>query len=211
MKWIAACILTFSLAPTGWAQRVELGGLGGYGIQAGLTAKTADAEAKTGFHSGGAWGIVGTDNMYPRISGELRYLYRWGDLRVESGGEKASFSGRSHIVHYDFLFHTQPREARVRPFVAVGAGIKVFQGTGVERAYQPLSQFVLLTKKTQTVGLFSVGGGVKWAYRDHLTIRVEIHDYISPAPDEVLVPAPGASVSGWLHDVLPLVGLSYRF
>ncbi len=211
MKRFARCGPAPSLARGGWAQRLELGGLGGYGIQAGLTAKTASAEAETGFRSGGAWGIVGTDNMYSHISGELRYLYRWSDLRVESGGQKASFAGRSHIINYDFQFHTQPREARVRPFVAVGAGIKFFQGTGVERAFQPLSQFVLLTKKDQTVALISVGGGVKWAYGNRLSLRFEVRNYITPLPTEVLVPAPGASVSGWLHDILPLVGLSYRF
>ena len=140
-----------------------------------------------------------------------------GDGCCGPGRGKHGFStlhlglGRSHIIHYDFLFHTKPREAKMRPFIAVGAGIKVFQGIGVERAFQPLSQFVLLTKEDQTLGLISVGGGVKWAYGNHLSVRVEVRDYITPAPKEVLVPSPGASISGWLHDILPLAGLSYRF
>ena len=56
--------------------------------------------------------------------------HRWSDLRVQSGGEEATFSGQSNIVHFDLLFHSQPRGSKVRPFFAVGGGLKTFQGTG---------------------------------------------------------------------------------
>lgn len=212
MRLIVISFLVLSLAPAaGWTQQYELGGLGGFGVPKGLTAEAGGASADTGFQSGGAWGVVGTDNMYSRISGEFRYLFRWSKLRVASGGQEATFGGRSHIVHYDFLFHTKLRENKTRPFIAVGAGIKVFAGTGVERAFQPLSQFVLLTKKREMQPLISVGGGVKWHFRNHLSVRVEVRDYVTPPPKEVLVPAPGARITGWLHDIVPLVGLSYTF
>ena len=81
----------------------------------------------------------------------------------------------------------------------------------MERAFQPLSQFVLLTKKTEILPLFAVGGGVKVALRDHLNIRFEVRDYLTPSPEKVLVPAPGASIKGLLHDIVPLVGISYTF
>lgn len=203
--------LLLGLAPNCLAQQWELGGIGGLGIQKGLTAKAGTGAAETGFESGGAWGAFAGQNLYDRLGGEIRYLFRWSDLRVASGGQKATFAGNSHIVHYDLLYHTAAREKTVRPFVAVGGGIKVFQGTGIERAFQPLRQFVLLTKKREVLPTLAVGAGVKWKVRGYLSFRVEVRDFVTPPPQKVLVPAPGARITGWLHDIVPLVGLGFTF
>lgn len=194
------------------AQQYELGAVGGYGTAFGLSAKSAaGASADTGIRSGIALGVFFSDNLYGRIGGEFRYLYRTSALRVESGGERASFSGRSHLFHYDFVYHTEPPGERVRPFVAAGIGARLYQGTGLERAFQPLSQFVLLTKTSQAKVLLTVGGGVKWTRSNGMSLRLEVRDYFTPAPREVLFPPPGASVRGWLHDIVPQVGIAYTF
>ena len=99
----------------------------------------------------------------------------------------------------------------MRPFVAGGGGIKFFRGTGKERAYQPLSNLALLTKTQEVKGLISVGGGVKAVVSDHVLLRVEFRDYITPFPKEVITPSPGAKISGWLHDLVPMVGITFRF
>lgn len=213
MRLIVITLLALLIyaAPECSAQRYELGGIGGFGIQKGLTAKTSNAGADTGFKTDAAFGVVLGGDMYDRLSGEIRYLYRLGDSRVASGGQETTFTSRAHIVHYDFVYHFSSRESKIRPFVAVGSGVKIFQGTGTEQAFQPLSQFILLTKKTETQPLISLGGGVKWNIKSHLRVRIELRDYLTPPPKKVLTPAPGASISGWLHDILPMAGLSYTF
>ncbi len=194
------------------AQQYEFGALGGFGAASGLSAKSASgASADTGISSGIALGVFFGDNLYGRIGGELRYLYRASALQVESGGEKATLSGRSHIFHYDIVVHTKPPGEGVRPFVAVGIGVRHYQGTGVERAFQPLSEFVLLTQTSETRPLLSIGGGVKWTRENGMSLRFEVRDYVTPAPKEVLFPAPGGTVNGWLHDIIPQVGIAYTF
>ena len=96
-------------------------------------------------------------------------------------------------------------------FAAAGIGARLYQGTGVERAFQPLSQFVLLTKTSDAKVLFTVGGGVKWFRSNGMSVRFEVRDYFTPAPTGVLFPPPGAKVGGWLHDIVPQVGIAYTF
>jgi hypothetical protein len=40
-------------------------------------------------------------------------------------------------------------------------------------------------------------------------LRVEVHDFATPFPKKVITPNLGAKVSGWIHDIVPMVGLSY--
>jgi hypothetical protein len=130
---------------------------------------------------------------------------------VKSGGQEGTFEGRSHAVHYDFLFHAARKGSRFRPFVAGGAGIKVYQGTGRESAFQPLSRYVLLTKTDQVEALISFGGGVKYLFTKHAQIRFDFRDYATPTPDRVFMPAARGKVHGWLHDFVPLGGVSFVF
>jgi hypothetical protein len=36
-----------------------------------------------------------------------------------------------------------------------------------------------------------------------------VHDYLTPFPKEVITPNPPSKVSGWIHDIVPMFGLSY--
>ena len=214
MRKLTVLMIPVLLAFATWcpAQQYELGALGGYGTSFGLSAKSAGgASADTGIRGGIALGVFFSDSLYGRIGGEFQYLYRAGRLRVQSGGESASFSGRSHLFHYDFVFHTKPPGERIRPFVAAGIGGRVYQGTGVERAFQPLSQFVVLTKAYDGKVLLTIGGGVKYLRSNGMSLRFEVRDYFTPAPTGVLFPPPGASIRGWLHDIVPQVGIAYTF
>jgi hypothetical protein len=91
-----------------------------------------------------------------------------------------------------------------------GGGASVY-GTGGEHAYQPASGFALLTRTQELKPLVSAGGGVKVALGDSLQLRLEIRDYITPFPKEVVAPAPGARIKGWLHDFVPTAGISVKF
>ena len=189
----------------------EVGGAGGFGIYryASVTGPAGTASVGVGTQAGG--GVVIGETLYRWIGGEVRYTYRDGDLNVKSGGQEGSLPGHSHAIHYDFLVHATKREARIRPFAAVGGGIKVYEGAGTESATQPLSRFALLTKTDQWEPLISFGGGVKFMASKNVQLRVDFRDYLTPTPERLLTPAPGVTLKGWLHDFVPLFGISYVF
>ena len=213
MKLISAfAIAALSiLAPSGFAQKWEVGGVAGGGFYNNLTVSNGIGSALTGFQSGPAFGAVLGQKLYPRISGELRYTYHRDDLTVTGAGNKATFKGFSHAAHYDILFHLHPARARVRPFVAVGAGVKMYGGSGTESAYQPRGNFALLTKTQQWKPMLSAGAGTKFAVSPRVSLRVEFRDYITQFPMKVIAPAPGAKLHGLVHDFVPMFGLTYTF
>ena len=55
----------------------------------------------------------------------------------------------------------------------------------------------------------SVGGGVKFQLSPHVQLRLDVHDYMTPFPKNVITPNSGAKVGGWLMDFVPMVGISY--
>ena len=193
------------------AEQWEVGLAGGVGKYHNARVTTAAGTADVGFATQYAAGLTIGENLYRRIGGEFRYTYRDGDLLVRSGGQEASFDGRAHAIHYDFLIRASDRESRIRPFVAGGAGIKVYQGVGNERAAQPLSRFAMLTKTDQVEALISFGGGVKCRLSKHAQVRGDFRDYVTPTPDRLFVPAARGKVQGWLHDFVGLLGVSYVF
>jgi hypothetical protein len=198
------------VAPPVTAQKWEFGGAAGGGF---YTSHDVTSPAGTGSVkiapgiAASAW--VG-NNSSRLWGGELRYDYQMGDLQVSSQSTKASFGAQSHGIHYDFILHPAGNEARVIPFVALGGGVKVYQGTGSEVASQPLNQLALLTKTTDTRAMASVGAGVK-INAHKLGFRVEIHDFITPFPNQVIAPAQNAKMGGWLHDLVVSFGLSLLF
>jgi len=198
-------------APLCSAHEWQLGVAGGYGFPMDVTVTNRSGEAKTGFKPGFAVGAVGSHELYRSVSGEFRYTYRDSDLKVSSGGTEATFRGVAHAIHYDVLVHTRPKGAALRPFFAGGMGIKVYRGTDRESAYQPLNTFVLLTKTQQVVPLVSAGAGLKYAISPHTSLRIEFRDYITPFPKDVIAPAPGAKIGGWVHDLVPMLGISFSF
>jgi opacity protein-like surface antigen len=211
-KLIYICVsVACSVASSSAQEQWELGVAGGYGAYSSVTATNPAGEASVGFKPGIAFGVVAGNESRNYLSGEVRYTYRLNDLKVSGAGTEVRFDGESHVLNYDFLFHFADRTARVRPFAAAGAGVKIYRGTGIERAFQPLSRFAVLTKGSQIAPVVSVGAGLKVQLTDLLTLRIEGRDFASTFPDEVIAPVPGTRVSGWLHDFVPLVGLSFRF
>ena len=152
-----------------------------------------------------------THNTPGRWGGEVRYQFQKTDLRTSAGGKTATFGGRSQLVHYDVLLYSNSREDSVRPFVAFGGGLKGYQGTGTERAFQPLSNVAILSQVQQWQPMLSFGAGVKWRVGNRLMMRAEVRDFVTPFPKDVIVPSPGNRIGGWLHDITPLIGLSYLF
>ncbi|MBK5291528.1 MAG: hypothetical protein JJE04_07640 [Acidobacteriia bacterium] len=210
---IKGIIIAFGLAAgMAWGQTEwEVGALGGFSYARGVSVKGPAGSATAGFANGGVLGVFGGNDMYEHWSGEVRYLYRFSNLRLSSGGTTVSFGGHTHIIHADFLGHFAPRRARVRPFIAFGAGVKGVQGTGIESAGQPLGRLAALTHTSELLGFADVGAGVKVSLTRSVRFRVEVRDYISPKPTKVIAAAPGATLSGVLNDIVGTAGISFTF
>jgi hypothetical protein len=199
------------LAPACFAQKWEVGGVTGGGFSSGLNVSNAIDTATTGLANGLAFGAVLGQNLYPRISGELRYTYSLGDLQLSGSGQSASFKGTTQSMHYDILVHSRATHSRVQPFAAAGGGMRIFSGVGTETPYQPLSSLALLTKTQQWMPLVTFGGGIKCAIAPRVLLRLEVQDYLTRFPTNVIAPAPGAHLSGWLHDFVPMAGITFVF
>ncbi len=203
--------LPLAILPAAVAQSWEFGGAvgGGFYTSQDVTAPGASASAKIATNlAASAWL---TNNGRGHWGGEVRYDYQLGDLSLSSGSTNASFAAQSYAMHYDVLWYATPNGSKVRPFVAAGGGIKVYRGTGNEVVYQPLSGLALLTKGQDLTPLVSVGAGIKAQVSSHIQFRVEVHDYLTTFPKNIITPNQGAKVGGWMQDFVPMVGISYLF
>ena len=209
---VVGIVMILCAAARGNSEDFAIGAIGGYGFTRGLPAETtAGATARAGVRNSTAAGFFLRDEMYANISGEFRYLYRWGAHKVSNDTATASLGAHSHIFHYDLLFHTKPVETKYRPFFAIGAGGRVYQGTGAPPRTQPLSNIVLLRKANETKPLISLGGGVRWTLRGNTVLQLDVRDYFTQAPRKLFAPSATSTVSGWLHDFVPQISVAVKF
>lgn len=207
---LIACLgICAAFAPTAKAQKWEVGGGvgGGFYTSDDITAPGGSASAKIATNLAASGWLA--NNGAGKWGGELRADFQLGALELNGGGTQASFAARSYAFHYDVLWHATPNGSRIRPFVSACAGIKVYQGTGAQVVYQPLSNFALLTQAQDLTPLVSAGGGVKIQLSPRIQLRAEVHDYLTPFPKQVITPAQGAKAGGWMQDFVPMVGISY--
>src|SRR5258708_33128705 len=134
MRSISKCAACMALLlgaglPACWAQKWELGVLGGGGVYNSASATSPAGSADVGFKSSAAVGAYLGSDMYKFLGGELRYEYLPGDLKVSGGGAESTFSGEAHAIHYDFVMHFAPTGSKIRPFVAAGGGVEGYRGT----------------------------------------------------------------------------------
>ncbi|MBI2679444.1 MAG: outer membrane beta-barrel protein [Candidatus Solibacter usitatus] len=204
----AALSLAASVCP---AQKWEAGGVTGGGFSSNFTVSNPTGSASTGFSPGVAVGGIIGQNLYRQIGGEIRYTFQFSNLQLSGGDDRVSFRGQTHTVQYNVLWHARSVRSRLRPFVGVGGGMRAFRGTGEESAYQPLSGFALLTKTQEWKLMAAAGGGIKYRLTPRLSLRAELWDYATPFPSRVIAASPGAQVGGWLHDIVPMVGLTFVY
>src|SRR5262249_11283732 len=143
--------------------------------------------------------------------GEIHYGFMQSNLRLASGSQVATFSGQSHVLHYDVILRTNRKDSKTQFFAIMGGGMKVFRGTGTEAAYQPLSQFAYFTKTQVVKPMASLCGGMKVMVKPHMYLRAEVRDYITTFPKDLIAPAPGSSFGGLLHNIVPSIGISYEY
>jgi hypothetical protein len=209
MKVFGRIILaSAALATASFAQQWEFGGVAGGGFLSTTNVSNTLGSATAGFQSGAAFGAFIGFNSYRHLGGEIHYNYLQGDLKLSSGGSTASFGGQSHVIHYDVILHTNNNN-KAQLFLAIGGGMKLFRGTGVEAAYQPLSQFGYFTKEQVVKPMADAGVGVKIALSRRAYLRMEFRDYITAFPKEVITPPAGTKYGTLLHDFVPMVGLGF--
>ena len=202
----AAAIL--AALPT-FGQKFEFGVAGGGSFYNSREITNSRGNANAGFDNGWAASVNIGNNMYSHVGGELRYTYLNNQAKLDAGSATAKFDAASHALHYDLLFHATDVNSNVRPYVAVGGGVKWFTGTGTETAVQPLSNIALLTKTTEVKGLLSVGGGVKFRLTNRILLRLDVHDYLTPFPTKVITPSPGSSSPGGLfNNIVATAGIT---
>ncbi len=190
--------------------KFDVGVLGLFGTYRAADVKSGPTTGSVGFTPGAGAGAFFGQDMHEHIGGEIRYLFSRNNQKLSSGGTSTEFASRSHTVNYDLLIYPSGRNAPVRPYLAAGGGLKVYQGTGVEQAFQPLSNLALLTRTRELLPTADFGGGAKVRLSGGATLRVEFRDYLTEVP-KIFEPAPGAKISGLLHHWLGAVGVSWRF
>lgn len=211
MRLLSCLILLLAPFVSLFGQKWEVGGSAGYGLYRNVNATADSLTGKAGFDSGLAAGAVLGNEIGRWVSGEARYTYRSGDMRVSSGSTKAVAGAASHAINYDLLVYGTNKEAAVRPFLAAGAGVKLYRGTGAEPPYQPLSSLVVLTHTNEAQPLISFGGGFKVPISRETLVRVDFRDYVTPVPTSLLAAPPNARIGGWLHDFVLMFGISRTF
>ncbi len=189
----------------------ELGGAIGYGVYRDVRVNSGFGDATVGIRNRFVAGAVLCEDLYEHVSGEIRYLYQDGDPFLSTGSRRANIQGQSHAFHYDLLLHPRPREARFRPFLAAGVGAKYYRTTGPEPNPQPAPQIADLVKTNQWRWLVTVGAGVKYRVSDHIILRGDFRDYITPFPTALFVPTTGGTDRGLFQQFTPTFGLSYSF
>jgi hypothetical protein len=195
------------------AQPWELGAIGGYGWYHDSSITNGLGSAEAGIPARAAFGVTLTENMYNYVGGEIRYLFRFGGPELKSSGIEANLDGHTNLVTYDFLFYTSPKESSIRPYIAAGAGIKVYTGLGPRflGLNQSLANLALLRPVNQVEPAISVGGGMKFRMPKRTQLRVDFRAYMTPLPDQLFRPIGPSVIRGWLYDFVPLGGISYVF
>ena len=195
------------------AQKWEIGAAGGGSFYTSDTFTGSVSSADASFTTALAASVWLGNDSGRFVGGEVRYDYEASRPELSANGQKETLAGQTNAIHYDVLFHFAPRASRVRPFVAAGAGVKIYRGTGQELAYQgPLESVGLLTKMQDLKPMISVGAGIKFALSRNIQLRVEVHDYLTPFPANVITPNQGTKAgNGWLQNFVPMFGLSFTF
>jgi opacity protein-like surface antigen len=211
MKVLGLSVLFLAVSGAAMAQQWEFGGIGGGGFLSHVSASGPAGSATAGFQPGAVVGAFFGQNLFTHFSGEIRYEYMQNNLKLSSGGQTAQFNGAAHALHYDMLWHTNRNDSKVQFFAALGGGMKIFQGTGSESAYQPLSQFGYFTKTRTIKPMISVGAGVNYALSRRMSLRAEFRDFMTAFPTDIITPPQNVKYGTLLHDFVPMVGIDYVF
>ena len=204
-------IAGFAISLPCLAQEWELGAAGGYGWYVNPSITGPSGSIQSGYASRGVMGVVFGQNMYEHVGGEVRWLYQFGGPQLKLQGIQASSTGFTNLVTYDVMFFTSHREAKVRPYVAAGAGIKVYTGNELRFVGQPFQGSAVLARATQVEPAISAGAGLKYMVSHSILLRLDFRTYFTPCPDEIFRAIGTSNIHGWVYNFVPLAGVSFVF
>ncbi len=210
MRLFLAPVFAIALCSTAVAQSWEFGAGFGLGVSHDPAVTGPTGSAQSGFRSQATASVILGDDAYQYISGEFRYLFRWGGPSLTSNGTQTSMNGYSNIITYDILIHMKSRESGIRPYVAGGAGIKIYTASSPQ-AVQPVSDLALLRTGTQVEPAISAGAGLKYLLRPGMRLRIDFRTYLTPLPNDLIRPVGKSVIHGWSYDFVPMLGVSYVF
>jgi hypothetical protein len=209
--WKFAVLLLFLMCAVCSAQSKEVGVAAGFGFYHDATIATPAGEAQAGFGPRFAVSVMVAHRFQTHFAGEFRYIFQDGDSELRSGALEANLDAHAQSLLGDLLIFARSRRPKLQPYGAAGFGVKIYQATEVPRAGRPLMNFAMLTNDTQARPLLTLGGGIEYIINSRWAARVDLRDYATPFPNKLFPLAPGAQLSGWLHDFVPLIGVSRRF
>ncbi len=174
-------LVLLSLSTAAFAQNWNAGFSGGYGLSRQTTVSAGSVSASTGVDDGWAAGGWVANDMYRYIGGEIRYTFQKENLVYNAGGAKTAMQAVSHAVHYDVLIHLTPKEDSVRPYLALGAGVKDYRSSGPP-VFPPANALIIPTAGSELKPLLSGGLGVKFKLSSRALFRIDVRDYATPYP-----------------------------
>ena len=204
-------LISIFCVSSGHAQQYDVSGLLGYGVYRDVRINSADGTATAGIRNRFTAGALIGEDLYSHISGEIRYLYHDGDPFLSTGSVRGNIQGQSHTFNYDALFHVYDRDRRFRPFVAIGIGGKYYRTSGPAPVPQPLPQIASLVMVNQWQFVTDVGFGFKYRLRNHLMMRGDFRDYITPFPKKLFAPSANGTDRGLFQQFTPTLGIGYWF
>ena len=202
-------LMLFGACSPAAAQGWEAGGAAGFGFYHSVAIEGPDGRGSAGFGPRFVLSAVAGKSFAEHLAIEGRYIYQDGDLQILGRGEEANLDGDSSALSSELVYSLFGRRASLRPYFAAGGGVKVYRGTQNPAPDEPLMDLALLHHATQAVGLVSYGGGVKWHFAEHWWLRFDLRDYVTPFPTKLISEPAGAHLNGWLHDFVPMLGLSW--
>ncbi len=192
------------------AQQWTVGASAGFGNYGYSGVYSPAGHAKAGI--GPRWGfaLFLDEDKYEHFGGEFRYFFQEGDTELKVGGSKTARDAESHTWHYDVMAYAFHKEARLRPYAALGAGAKWYR-VKENSPGQPFANYAILAYANDVQPVISGGGGVKYRLSRQAIVRGDFREYTGPFPEKLVIPAPGGRIRGWLHDFVPSFGFGYSF
>ena len=181
----------------------------GFGMYHAVSYHSPAGAAEAGIGPRYGLGAIIGRRFGTRFAVEAAYTFQDGDFEISSGGRKTAYDANTHAIHADLLSYLGPRFVNLRPYAVVGGGVKFYHGVE-QPGTRPLGEFGSFRQGVDDRALVTFGGGIEWSFSPHWGLRVDIRDYLTPFPTSVIVPAPGSNLGGWLHDFVPMLGITFR-
>ena len=149
-------------------------------------------------------GALGTyrHHLKPNLSVEVAYGYDRNTQKYQVASQGFRIQTNIHQVTAAFVGHMTPRmHGKLDPYLLLGGGALIFAPTGSQANY-------LSGALHQTKGAFTYGGGVDYALRKRIGLRLEYRGLIYGTPDFGF----GALVTNAVtHTAIPTIGVTFKF